>query len=155
MAMKICDELVTDGPVKHGRSGYGAVIVQDGRQQTVYGSIKSISDEVSSFRSEAGEVASSLCHHHFLTKTFYCDNLSLVNQLQRDTPLHPLSPEGKLVEPTRVVFNQQNLKGQHVKGHQDEGENPLTQISQYNVVADKLAAKGRASTPLLLTPPGY
>ena len=90
-----------------------------------------------------------------IPKQYHGDNNALINALNQTTPLKPLAPEWDMVELTRRYVQDNGIACSHVKGHQDEIQEQLSDIAKLNIQADKLAAKGRESTTLLPTLPGH
>ena len=144
---KSCDIIVTDGSVLHGKGGYGGVIVTGQSEEYVYGSFPSSPGLVNSFRAEAAGAAATMFSRDMAPHRYYCDNSSLINALNKKEPLPPLSPEWDLTEPTRQYVQSNNVRCEHIKGHQDRDNTTLTDIAKFNVKADSLADQGRQSKP--------
>ena len=152
-----CDIIVSDGSFKNGKNTYGIVFHNDDQQQTGRGAIKSDPDHTSSFRAEAAGAAAAIFRYHRIPKKYYCDNIALIRQLNNGKPLHPLSPEWELVEPTRKIFVTENVHSAHVKGHQDDDHSncELSPLAKLNIIAHQQADRGHHHKATSLTPSGF
>ena len=72
---------------------------------------------MSSFRAEAGGVHHTVTRQPELPESLYGHNKAVINTIQEPSPLHTLTPEWDLLEPTRQVINKNGIKCKHVKSH--------------------------------------
>ena len=72
---------------------------------------------MSSNRAEAGGISEILTHT--LPSTILCDNESVIKNLEKDTPLHPLCFEWDCIEYASCLVHQNKIACHHVRGHYD------------------------------------
>ena len=132
---------VSDGSVKNGKGTFGWV--KGNFTQTLeqgQGQVDGTTGLITSYRAEAQGLA-DMIHSGGITKDtqIYLDNTAVVGKVNRKNQLHPLHPEWDILEPTRKKVQKDNLKVQHVKGHQSLTTPTLTRQARLNHTADKLA----------------
>ena len=137
-----CELIVSDGSVKDGCGGFGAIVKNNQQLMEYCGRVEGDREKINSYRVEAGGASIMMVQKKIIPNAFFCDNKSVIQKMSQTKRLHPLAPEWDLLEPLRMLVEDQNVKCSHVKGHRDEEveEVELRKIEKINILRVRLCS---------------
>lgn len=141
----------------HGKGTYGWVKATTDEQRVSNSTVEGNTGHITSFRTEAQGLVNLLWSGGIDSSTWiYTDNNAVVKKVNEPYPLHPMQKEWELIEPARRKVQEEQLRVDHVQGHQEKKKQKLTWVEQLNIEVDKQAGQAHQDPRQTgYIPPGY